>query len=176
MSFGQPLMIPASGKGIKLPEAIDDERLSDEVGKLNAQPKDIPSLLEYYIQTIRLYDILGQVLSREELNVRMVSEAPPNMQAILSLDTQIMEWRDRLPTYLKYDSLSECNSPRIVTLDEAAISQEVLDFPALSKRLHCRYSRLRFNRRNKINGLKVPAYKATHSTPCPGVTLREAAT
>ncbi|KAG7285016.1 hypothetical protein NEMBOFW57_009634 [Staphylotrichum longicolle] len=69
MSFGRPLMINTAGnEQLKLPEAIDDEYLSDVAGgEWNSQPSNRPSLLESYIQTIKLYDILGQVLDREEL-------------------------------------------------------------------------------------------------------------
>ncbi len=37
MTFAQPLMLPVGGMTIKLPEAIDDGRLSDELGKWNTQ-------------------------------------------------------------------------------------------------------------------------------------------
>lgn len=67
MSFARPLMIVTEDKPVRLPEPIDDSRLDEEMGKWHAQPRDLPSLLESYIQTIKLYDILKQVLDREEL-------------------------------------------------------------------------------------------------------------
>ena len=139
-------MIPASKKSIKLPAAIDDNRLSDEVGKVNSQPNNLPSLLEYYVQTIKLNDILGQVLDREEPSTQTLSETTLGSQAILSLDTKIMKWRDRLPTYLKYDPRSsEWTLPGDTTSDATANPEEFLDFPNLSKRLYCRYENVDAN-------------------------------
>lgn len=140
MSFEQPLMIPAYRATIRLPEAVDDDRLSDEIGKWNVQPKSLPSLLEYYIQTIKLYTILRQVLDRQERTGGRSQEEPSDNRAMLSLDSEIMTWRGSLPTYLKYDPPSN----QSIGTDDAASdcvlnSQETLDFPALSKRLYCRY-------------------------------------
>lgn len=109
MSFGRPLMIPSGGNMIKLPEAVDDEHLNSKVGKWNTQPKGLPSLLESYIQTIKLYDILGQALDREELKELTLSSKPNSesssdeLSNILKLETKIMEWREALPSYLQYD-------------------------------------------------------------------------
>ncbi|KAJ9632943.1 hypothetical protein H2204_007511 [Knufia peltigerae] len=141
MTFAQPLMIPAVGKAVKLPEAIDDCRLSDEVGKWNVQPKELPSLLEYYVHALKLYDILGQVLERQELRPQAHADTVSNVRAILSLDCKIMEWRDALPPYLRYgSSFSDCDPLKGVgVLDAVPDSEVVLDFPALTSRLHCRF-------------------------------------
>ena len=72
------------------------------------QPKELPSLLEYYVQTIKLYGILAQVLDGQETRPVSSPEAltDTSARAILSLDSKIMEWRDSLPAYLKCDSSS----------------------------------------------------------------------
>ncbi|KAL2167583.1 hypothetical protein VTG60DRAFT_1094 [Thermothelomyces hinnuleus] len=97
MSFGRPSMINthSGGEQLRLPAAIDNGFLSDDVsGKENKQPSNCPSLLESYIQTIKLYNILGQALDREESSD---TSANPNADArwLLDLDTKIMDWRTR---------------------------------------------------------------------------------
>ena len=106
MSFGRPLMITnASNDKLQLPHAIDDEYLSDKPGaERGTQPPGQQSMLESYIQTIKLYDILGQVLDREEWRdgsafARVapadLGSVPDNVaantQSMLDLDTLIME-------------------------------------------------------------------------------------
>ncbi|KAJ5520864.1 fungal-specific transcription factor domain-containing protein [Penicillium fimorum] len=128
MSFGRPLMIPSGGSMIKLPEAIDDEQLNSEVGKWNTQPKGLPSLLESYIETIKLYDILGQALDREELRESILSSklhsesSTDDLSNILKLETKIMEWREALSSYLQYEPpVSNYDLGESVTSEEATI-------------------------------------------------------
>lgn len=136
MSFGRPLMIVAGCEGIRLPEPIDDHRLAEAMGQWNFQPAGSPSLLESYIQTIKLYDILKHVLDTEELKVS--SDTSPDVRSLLSLDTMIMEWRDALPPYLRYKPSSESTSST-----ETHTSRELAEsrhhFSAQAKRLHTRY-------------------------------------
>lgn len=140
MSFAQPLLVPASGMALKLPEPIDDDLLSDEVGTSNSQPKDLPSLMEYYTETIKVYRILGQVLEKQPFRPEAPLDLLSIAQSILNLDAKIMEWRDNLPPYLKHES-----SPIDMDIFDDHISEYfipdtlvVLDLPALAKRLHCR--------------------------------------
>ncbi len=141
MTFAQPLLIPVGGLAIKLPEAIDDERLSNEVGKWNMQPRDLPSLMEYYVHALKLYAILGQVLDRQESKTDTPADPISNVRSILSFNSKIMEWRDNLPPYLRYDSsVPECDPLKgAAILEPVPDTEVVLDFPALTRRLHCRY-------------------------------------
>ena len=141
MTFAQPLVIPVGGKMTKLPEAIDDGHLSDEIGMWNGQPRDLPSLLEYYVHALKLYEILGQVLERQEVKSDMATDTMSNVHAILNLDSKIVEWRKSLPPYLRYDALEPvCDPLRGAAISEPVPDTEVvLDFPALTARLHCRY-------------------------------------
>ena len=134
MSFGRPLMI-AGGEAVRLPETIDDNQLSDVIGNWKSQPASIPSLLGSYVQTIKLYGILKEVLDREEL--KDSSDICLDIHSILRLDTMIMKWRDALPSYLRYDPLA--NQPNLAeshTANANAISQA--DFSAQAKRLYTR--------------------------------------
>jgi hypothetical protein len=140
MTFAQPLTIPTRGKLIGLPEAIDDSRLSDEVGKWNMQPGDLPSLMEYYVYALQLHEILGQVLDRQDTKSDKPSDAVATVRAVLSLDSEITEWRDRLPLYLRYDSSRELDPVNgAAGLEPIPDAEVVLDFPDLARRLHCRY-------------------------------------
>lgn len=145
MSFGRPLMIATGNEEMKLPASIDDSYLSDEMETWNAQLETTPSLLESYIQTIKLYDILGQVLDREERRYsRSIEshsassiEANIDIQSLMSLDTIIMEWKDSLPAYLQYDPyVQDCSEGERVSTDGTARRQAA--FLAQAKRLYTR--------------------------------------
>lgn len=60
MSFGRPAMIPPQSE-VPLPLDIDDEYLLAEGG--GTQPLEVPSKLGMFVYSIRLYDILGDILS-----------------------------------------------------------------------------------------------------------------
>lgn len=141
MSFGRPLMIAIGNETAPLPEPIDDDRLSAEPGQRNTQPKDIPSLLESYVQTITLYDILREVLDREERKDPL--DSCPDIQSLLTLDTKIMKWREALPPYLQYNpSLEENRFSSKQTADQCTVRQA--DISAQAKRLYIRYLSLEY--------------------------------
>lgn len=136
MYFGQPLVVPVTSRKVELPQALDDDLLSDQLDKWYRQPDGVPSLLEYYVQTIKIYNILGQTLITQESASTDVSS---RLQTLFDLDNQLLEWRDRLPEYLKYEPpCIQNNESRPVMSDDVIDAQEVLDLPALSKRLYSR--------------------------------------
>lgn len=106
LPIGRPLF-SAINRRVTLPQAIDDDRLSDEVGRIGAQPEGSPSLLEPYIQIIKICNILGQVEDREESNSDNVSDEASSIQLLLRLDAALIEWRDCLPPYLQYSGTSD---------------------------------------------------------------------
>ncbi|KEF53153.1 uncharacterized protein A1O9_10601 [Exophiala aquamarina CBS 119918] len=135
----RPLLVSASGKFLKLPEPIDDQLLSNEVGNPKVQPKDFHSPMEYYTETAKLYKILGQVLEKQE--PELISDSFSTTQSILGLDVKIMEWQSNLPRHLKQEPL-----PVDMDFSDDHISEfflpeslGILDFPALARRLHCRF-------------------------------------
>ncbi|KAJ5636946.1 fungal-specific transcription factor domain-containing protein [Penicillium longicatenatum] len=139
MSFGRPLMIVNNRQAVRLPTSIDDNRLSEELGTCNVQSTSVPSLLESYVRTIRLYDILKIVLDREELKDSL--NKSPDIQSLLRLDTMIMEWRDALPSYLQYDPLSEGTISGEQHIPGMTTTQT--DFSAQAKRLYARFLHVR---------------------------------
>ncbi|KAK4171980.1 putative transcriptional activator [Triangularia setosa] len=140
MSFGRPLMI-SGGDQLRLPEAIDDEYLSDEVGgKRNAQPSNCPSQISSYIETIKLYKFLGQVLDREEDRTESSAGTYSDIQALLDFDTRIMEWRDALPGHLQYDPTVE-NGQQDHVSSPGGLS--ATDFSGQARRLYTRFLHVR---------------------------------
>lgn len=146
MSFGRRLMGPIGWRCPKLPDSIDDSRLNDEPGKWNAQPTGLPSLVESFIQTAKLYDILDEILDREELHdpvtpatdIAVTSRATPNTRTLLELDSMIMGWRAQLPPYLRYDPNSTASTETdAVTVDGFPIPSS--DLLVQAKRLYLRY-------------------------------------
>ena len=149
MCFGRRLTNTTTEKqSIALPQAIDDDLLSDEEGTWNSQTPGIPSLLEAYIQTIKLYNILGQVLDDDESyesifhrnGTKTSSESSLNFNALLDLDGSATRWRDALPPYLRYEPPG---SPGLNWKAAAANGSHDHgpDFAEQAKRLHLRYSR-----------------------------------
>ncbi|KAG7433855.1 Sorbicillinoid biosynthetic cluster transcription factor 2 [Fusarium oxysporum f. sp. raphani] len=146
MCFGRQLMGPNVGKSPRLPEPIDDDRLSQVVGQWNIQPPEQPSLLESYIQTIKLYDILNKVTTRKEPHSLpsppstdyQQSTATTNFQNILDLDALLMEWRKALPEYLHYEPGSpESSCTENSSSDGLPIPRDHLYYQA--KRLYLRF-------------------------------------
>ncbi|WKT42107.1 hypothetical protein QSH57_006913 [Fusarium oxysporum f. sp. vasinfectum] len=150
MCFGRQLMGPNVGKGPRLPEPIDDDRLSQVVGQWNIQPPEQPSLLESYIQTIKLYDILNKVTTRKEPHSLPSppstdchqSTATTNFQNILDLDALLMDWRKALPGYLHYEPGSpESSFTENSSSDGLPIPRDHLYYQA--KRLYLRFLHVR---------------------------------
>lgn len=145
MAFGRKLMGPIGWRCPKLPDSIDDCWLSDEPGKWNSQPAGLPSLLESFIQTAKLYDILDEILDREELHdpvtpatdAAATSRAVPNTRTLLELDSMVMDWRDQLPTYLRYDPNSASSAETDATTAEGLLIPSS-DLVVQAKRLYLR--------------------------------------
>ena len=103
MSFGRPIITTLEEADVPLPEAIDDDRLSDNASQPNVQPRDQPSWMQSFTEKVKLYNILERVLKRADFSSRLTSDGRPDFQAILSLDTMIAKWRGSLPAHLRCD-------------------------------------------------------------------------
>ncbi|BEI83411.1 hypothetical protein CcaverHIS002_0400150 [Cutaneotrichosporon cavernicola] len=140
--FGRTSMIRSDQLRLPLPEAIDDEYLSEDKAKRNSQPENCPSTVESFIETIKLYAILGQVLDRDESTDMARTPRPDALssghadaQSLLDLDTMIMEWRDSLPPHLQYDPTAEDGRSGNALIPDGFLA------PAL--RLHVRFLHVR---------------------------------
>lgn len=148
--FGRKLMAPIGGTGPRLPDSIDDDRLSDEPGKWNQQPKDLPSHLESFIQTTKLYHVFDELLDREELQEPVTpandgstsSRAASSIRTLLDLDTMVMDWRDNVPQYLRYDP-TDTESIQIDAATPDGLSIHCTHLLAQAKRLHLRFLHVR---------------------------------
>lgn len=142
--FGRASMIRGDQLRLRLPEAIDDEYLSEEIATRNSQPADRPSALELFIQTIKLYAILDQIWDQDREAPKSVAGTPrhdslpysmADVQPLLDLDTTIMDWRDSLPPHLQHDATADEGLP------DNALTPESLpptDFAGSAMRLYVR--------------------------------------
>jgi hypothetical protein len=113
MTLGQPMMIgPAMSRSVPLPAAIDDEFLSLEQGIDAVQPANIPSKTDFYVQTLKLYIILEEILNgfyssgvSDELasrNHRSAKEGLDELDCnlILRIDRSLTQWFQDIPEHL----------------------------------------------------------------------------
>ncbi|KAL3441561.1 fungal-specific transcription factor domain-containing protein [Aspergillus insuetus] len=119
MTYGRPLMIhPAVSQHSIPPSAIDDEVLNDDPTAPAAQPQDLPSLMECYIQATKLQRILGEVLytlypgsgdkESGEINFNFIPASTAKdtlrrdaLQMLLNIDKSLLAWEQDLPDYLQ---------------------------------------------------------------------------
>lgn len=122
LTYGRPLMIhPVKSKALfVLPSAIDDEYLSRDPENPGCQNPESISLMECYVQAVKLQDILGQVLTsfynRESdesddvgKNDQESSDTASrtnriddtDLQVLLNVDERLSTWRENMPTHLK---------------------------------------------------------------------------
>lgn len=111
MTFGRPMVITkADAFSIPFPASIDDEYLSSEPGPGNMQPPDKPSIIEFWLQTLKLYSIQEETLSAMYSNDAVIrkaitspSERLENLDfnTILRINSSLRKWNDALPHFLK---------------------------------------------------------------------------
>lgn len=134
MTYGRPLMIHPSmlQNQLALPSPIDDHYLTEYPSPSGAQPRGITSVIDCYIQAVKLSDILGQVLATFYYGstdiVRhgvgdsylgpksmLTSSNTPrirssDIQMLLDFDGSLTAWHKNLPHHLKINSYSDKTS------------------------------------------------------------------
>ena len=150
MAFGRPLMAGVKWNSTYLPQVIDDNLLSESPHDSANQPAYLPSLLECYIEHIKLYDILDQALHREDknglqdsssMNKDDTTSVTSTLRNVLDLDTMLIKWQESLPSYLRFDPDTTDHSQE--DTEEAAVSPDGLlipnkDLRVQAKRLYLR--------------------------------------
>lgn len=133
-------MIAANSTTITLPSPIDDEYLSEEIGKLGAQPRDTISWVEHYNQVIKLYRLLRQVLDIADTSIHKSEDFMSLVRTISRLHGLVLEWRDRLPAHLRFnEQITGHNAANPGASDKTSgSSSEPLEFADVSKRLFCK--------------------------------------
>ncbi|CAH0051365.1 unnamed protein product [Clonostachys solani] len=151
MSFGRKLTALPIATNPRLPNLVDDDLLSDQPGKWNTQTDGLPSLVESFVYTAKLYDIFYRLLDRPELQEPISPdkgyEVPEgglsSIRALLELDHAVMEWREGLPSYLRYEpELTERNTTdSLSTLNRSSPPHPDLTIQA--QRLYLRFLNIR---------------------------------
>lgn len=113
MTHGRPTMVPASWK-VELPSMIDDEYLM-EAGE-GVQPIGLPSQMSLFVYTIRLFDILEEVLAifySAQCNLffedetRLGSQASEAFSEVLRLEAKLNQFNSEIPRFLRAENLFE---------------------------------------------------------------------
>lgn len=119
MAYGRPFMIPIS-RDLKLPQAIDDELLTVAPHPPAIQTTSKPSQMAFLVHTIKLYEIMGEILltlySDGETFGGAVDNALPSarseidgdnlatsLNSILKLEMALSSWKQDLPPFLQHD-------------------------------------------------------------------------
>ncbi|KAF7542453.1 hypothetical protein G7Z17_g11559 [Cylindrodendrum hubeiense] len=141
LAYGRPLMIQLakSPDQLTLPSAIDDEFLTQLPEAPGSQPWNVPSRIDFYVQAIKLKEILGQVLNtfycgsdtenKDPAGSEFGSNCTPNyakekmikdsdLQAILNVDGLLTVWHKELPVRLREQTYrDESASPHSPNLE-----------------------------------------------------------
>ncbi|KAJ5148309.1 fungal-specific transcription factor domain-containing protein [Penicillium atrosanguineum] len=124
LAYGRPLMIYPimSHNNSLLPSAIDDQFLTQSPEPPGSQPENIISVIECYVQAIKLQDILGRMIATFYNGSHDIAKGNPelgagarctatstianvvkdyDLQMLLNLDSSLISWHMNLPTHLK---------------------------------------------------------------------------
>ncbi|KAK4511983.1 uncharacterized protein ATC70_003982 [Mucor velutinosus] len=119
MAYGRPFMVPIS-RDLKLPQVIDDELLTVAPHPPANQPESKPSQMAFLVHTIKLYEIMGEILltlySDGDTFGGAVDHASPSarseidgdnlatsLNSILKLEMALCSWKQDLPPFLQHD-------------------------------------------------------------------------
>lgn len=110
LTFGRPTMIDRkTASMVPLPLNQDDIHLSHEPASEGTQNIQGPMVIDFYIETLKLYEILHEILTRlydsaEEMQDVAWSSASPleaeKLAPLLDLDRNLTVWFDNLPDHL----------------------------------------------------------------------------
>ncbi|EXJ56366.1 uncharacterized protein A1O5_12633 [Cladophialophora psammophila CBS 110553] len=115
MTLGRPMMISkADALVVPFPEAIDDRYLSLELGQDQTQPQGKVSIVEFFVQSLRLYIITEETLSSMYPHEDAASSSTPlsplekltnlDFNTVLRIHTAITKWYDSVPDTLKINN------------------------------------------------------------------------
>ena len=122
MTYGRPAMIgKRAAAAVPVPLAVDEEYLSGGHLKGDFEPPRIPSLMDFFIQSLGLYRIMNDILlsvyapdpkndSIDDLYECLFprrTESPS--RSFLDLDRELNSWERNLPLHLRIDVRSSDN-------------------------------------------------------------------
>jgi hypothetical protein len=109
--LGRPVMISENPVTPK-PQAIDDRYLIADAS-ICEQPPHKFSRASWFVETLKLHDILRKILSTLYDNAKLVedertndqkkSKKTPEIQSIIEIDADLQNFKANLPTPLKWD-------------------------------------------------------------------------
>lgn len=111
MTLGRPAL-PSNESEVPLPSAIDDEYLGSSASSSCEQPDGIFSRANFYIQAIKLYQIMGRMLAnvyrpwttvatkRDKYEARFKDSS---VAVVLDMDTELTRWESMLPHQLHWN-------------------------------------------------------------------------
>lgn len=116
MTFGRPAMIAKSfANAVPLPES----ETPDSVGS-DEQQQNQPSRIAFFVESLRLYDIMNDILielytnhdhgSSGDAVTRQSDDNFLNLETILRLDQSLMLWGRSLPPYLRISSFESAQN------------------------------------------------------------------
>lgn len=117
MAYGRPFMIPVS-QHPALPQIIDDDLLSSE--KPAVQPEDKPSHMAFFVHTLQLYEIMGDILNTVYSggDRRSIAGTTPEQEgglnAVIRLQSALSSWERALPWFLKPSGLASISDNAII--------------------------------------------------------------
>lgn len=97
MTFGRPLMVVHDG-ATEAPIYLDDEFITDT--SIDYPPIEKPSVLSFFSETVKLYDILAEILSI------FYSDSGPDcadsLVSIFKFQERLYDFQDSIPNHIKY--------------------------------------------------------------------------
>lgn len=115
MTYGRPAMIEEkAATSVPPPIAVDDEHLTDNPEQRTTRLLNRPMLVDFYVQTLRLYEILNKVLNAlyatenageeqsdddDDEMFGLVSKTD-GQASLLQLDHSLTVWHKKLPNHL----------------------------------------------------------------------------
>ncbi|EGW35558.1 uncharacterized protein SPAPADRAFT_53773 [Spathaspora passalidarum NRRL Y-27907] len=99
MTMGRPLMVTQDNESGELPLCVDDEYIKDDA----ILPMKTPSKIGFFIQTIKLYNILADILKQVYPN-EIQDDVVQLLLNIFNFENRLNEFRANLPEYLQYKS------------------------------------------------------------------------
>ena len=124
MAYGRPFMIPVT-QNLNLPQAIDDELLTSYPNPPATQPPDKPSHMAFFVHTLQLYEIMGEILTtlystgtrrllEDTSGVSDEQQRATNLSSIIRLEMALDTWEKGLPWFLRLGTYTRdsADSPR----------------------------------------------------------------
>jgi hypothetical protein len=106
MLFGRPLMIhDQDAYLVQLPIAQDDQYITST----SILPSTQPSKMTFYIATLQLYQILGDILRelyspRDDYRTMKEEQWLTKVSSIMRFDKELKDWVAQVPSFLQWGS------------------------------------------------------------------------